>query len=163
PAGDAEKQLAGLATTLYSNVSYEAAEEGPHEAPPPKPITRRAFYKTWWFWTVVGVVVAGAVVAGVLAPQPKDCGGNFCPGINFSELPTGGETANHTHNGSINVIYQCDACAGQLPGGGEFVSVLDAIQGDGFNPVWEEQQITFNAGFAPRQLLSDTAVLDAAA
>src|SRR5438128_11944248 len=76
--------------------------------------------------------------------------------IGFSELPPGGETANHTHNGSINVIYQCDACAGQLRGGGEFVSVLDAIQGDGFNPIWEEQQITFNAGFAPRQLFSDT-------
>ena len=85
PANDAERQLQGLATTLYSNVSYEAVEEGPHEAPPPKPVTRRAFYKTWWFWTVAGVVVAGAVAGGVAGSllQPKSCGSNYCPGVTF--------------------------------------------------------------------------------
>jgi len=41
--------------------------------------------------------------------------------------------------------------------------VLDAIQGDGFNPLWREVQITFKAGHAPRQLFSDTEVADAAA
>jgi hypothetical protein len=63
-------------------------------------------------------------------------------------------------NPSFNVIYQCDACEAS---GLEFVSVLDAIQGDGFNPIWEEVQITFNPGFAPVQLTSDTDVLAAAA
>jgi hypothetical protein len=81
--------------------------------------------------------------------------------IHFRELPSGGEIATHDHNGSINIIYQCDACADALPGG--FVSVINAIQGDGFNPLWEEQQITFNAGFAPRQLFSDNDVLAAQA
>jgi hypothetical protein len=64
------------------------------------------------------------------------------------------------HNPSFNTIYQCDSCAGQ---GLDFVSVLDAIQGDGFNPIWEEVQITFNAGFTPVQFTSDTDVLAAAA
>src|SRR5690349_20398003 len=73
--------------------------------------------------------------------------------INFKELPAGGETSNLAHNGSINLIYMSDP---GLPGGAPFVSVLDAIQGDGFNPIWEEVQITFNAGFTPRQLTSDT-------
>ena len=63
-------------------------------------------------------------------------------------------------NPSFNVIYQCDACASS---GLDFVSVLDAIQGDGFNPIWEEVQITFNPGFRPVQLTSDTDVLAAAA
>jgi hypothetical protein len=63
-------------------------------------------------------------------------------------------------NPSFNTIYQCDACAAS---GLDFVSVLDAIQGDGFNPIWEEVQITFNAGVAPVQLTSDTDVLAAAA
>jgi hypothetical protein len=64
------------------------------------------------------------------------------------------------HNKSFNTIYQCDACEAS---GLSFVSVLDAIQGDGFNPIWEEVQITFNAGFTPVQLTSDTDVLAAAA
>jgi hypothetical protein len=63
-------------------------------------------------------------------------------------------------NPSFNIIYQCDSCALQ---GLNFTSVLDAIQGDGFNPIWEEQQISFNPGFAPVQFTSDTEVLDAQA
>ena len=85
PVAEAEKQLATLAATLYLNVSYEAEVETPKDAPPPKPVVRKPFYKTWWFWTVAGVVVAGGVLAGVLVPAPaKSCGGgNFCPGFTF--------------------------------------------------------------------------------
>ena len=83
--------------------------------------------------------------------------------INFMELPPGGEAANLARNGSINTIYMCDACEGQLSGGASFVSVIDAIQGDGFNPLWQEVQITFNEGFSPVQLTSDTDILAAAA
>ena len=36
--------------------------------------------------------------------------------------------------------------------------VIDAIPGDGFNPLWREVQISFNEGFDPRQLTSDTDV-----
>jgi hypothetical protein len=73
------------------------------------------------------------------------------------------EAALLTHNGSINTIYMCDACAGKIAGG-DFTSVLDAIQGDGFNPLWQEVQITFTAGHTPVQLTSDTQILaDAAA
>ena len=35
------------------------------QRPPP-------FYKRWWFWTVVGTVVAGATVGTVLALRPED-------------------------------------------------------------------------------------------
>ena len=63
-------------------------------------------------------------------------------------------------NPSFNIIYQCDACEGQ---GLTFVSVLDAIQGDGFNPIWEEVQITFNPGNPVQQFTSDTDILAAAA
>ncbi len=80
--------------------------------------------------------------------------------INFTELPPGGEQANIQRNVSINTIYMSDP---GLPGGQPFVSVLDAIQGDGFNPLWEEVQIAFTAGHTPRQLLSDNDVLAAAA
>ena len=62
-------------------------------------------------------------------------------------------------NPSFNTIYQCDACEAQ---GLTFVSVLDAIQGDGFNPIWEEVQITFNPGNPVQQFTSDTDILAAA-
>ena len=77
--------------------------------------------------------------------------------INFKELPSGGETAVHDRNGQINIIYQSDQ-AEEL--GFDFVSVLDAIQGDGFNPLWEEWQIVF-VDSKPRQFFSDDEILAA--
>src|SRR5437870_4404212 len=79
--------------------------------------------------------------------------------INFKELSSNAEASQIAHNGSINTIYESDP---GLPGGAMFIPVLDAIQGDGFNPLWREVQITFNPGHTPRQLQSDTEV-DAAA
>jgi hypothetical protein len=75
--------------------------------------------------------------------------------INFMELPAGGEAANLARNPSINTLFQSDP---GLPGGEMFITVLDAIQGDGFNPLWQEVQITFTAGHTPRQLYSDNEV-----
>jgi len=75
--------------------------------------------------------------------------------INFKELSPDAEKAAIAHNTAINKIYMSDP---GLPGGQMFISVLDAIQGDGFNPLWREFQITFNNGFTPRQLESDTEV-----
>jgi hypothetical protein len=80
--------------------------------------------------------------------------------INFKELPPGGEDANLAHNSSINTIYMSDQA---VAGGFDFVSVLDAIQGDGFNPLWQEVQIVFNTGVPFQQFLSDTDVLAAEA
>jgi hypothetical protein len=31
----------------------------------PAPAASRPFYKRWWFWTAVGVVVAGAAITAV--------------------------------------------------------------------------------------------------
>ena len=78
--------------------------------------------------------------------------------INFMELPSGGESANLARNRSINMIFMSDA---GLPGGQPFISVLDAIQGDGFNPLWLEVQINFTAGHTPRQLFSDDEIANA--
>src|SRR5437868_9659414 len=75
--------------------------------------------------------------------------------INFKQQPDNAASALQAHNGSINVIYMADS----VP---NFVSVLDAIQGDGFNPLWVEVQITFSPGVIPQQFLSDTEIEDAA-
>jgi hypothetical protein len=58
--------------------------------------------------------------------------------INFTELPPGGESANLSMNGSINNIYQSDA---GVAAGHPFVSVIDAMPGDGMNPLWQEVQV----------------------
>ena len=80
--------------------------------------------------------------------------------INFKELPGNAEEALIEHNGSINMIFMSDE---GLPGGQPFISVLDAIQGDGFNPLWLEVQVHFLPGHTPRQLTSDTEIFDALA
>ena len=72
--------------------------------------------------------------------------------IHFVEFSPNAEQSLLKHNKSINFIYQSDP---GLPGGAPFISVIDAIPGDGFNPIWEEVQITFTAGHTPRQLFSD--------
>jgi hypothetical protein len=72
--------------------------------------------------------------------------------IQFVEFSAAAEKSLLQHNTSLNFIYQSDP---GLPGGKPFISVIDAIPADGFNPIWEEVQITFTAGHTPRQLFSD--------
>jgi hypothetical protein len=79
--------------------------------------------------------------------------------INFKEFSAKASKSLLAHNKSINTIYMSD---NGLPGGEMFISVLDAIQGDGFNPIWVEVQIVFNPGFTPHQFTSDTDIEAAA-
>jgi hypothetical protein len=112
------------------------------------------------------VIVALATVlvtsTQAFASNPNGSGGDM-PAYYDAKLFTNNFKLLHPdlhNNKSFNTIYQCDSCAAS---GLNFISVLDAIQGDGFNPIWEEVQITFNPGFTPVQLTSDTDVLAAAA
>jgi len=80
--------------------------------------------------------------------------------IQFVEFSPAAERALLEHNQSLNLIFQSDS---GLPGDQPFVSVIDAVPGDGFNPVWEEVQISFTSGHTPRQLFSDDEIEAAAA
>src|SRR5579864_6748060 len=64
--------------------------------------------------------------------------------ILFVEFSPTAEANLIAHNGSINFIYRSDP---GLPNNQPFISVIDAIPGDGFNPVWREVQLKFNPGF----------------
>src|SRR5436190_1671815 len=79
--------------------------------------------------------------------------------IIFVEFTSTAEATLLAHNSGLNFIYQSDP---GLPNNQPFISVIDAIPGDGMNPIWEEVQIAFNTGFTPRQLFSDNDVLAAA-
>lgn len=80
--------------------------------------------------------------------------------VNFKELDDAAAAALLANNKSINTIYMSED---MLPDGSMFVAVLDAIQGDGFNPLWVGVEISFNPGHTPRQLQSDNDVADAEA
>jgi hypothetical protein len=80
--------------------------------------------------------------------------------INFKEFPPTSEAILLAHNSQFNIIYQSDP---GLPNNQPFISVIDAIPGGGFNPLWREVQIRFNAGFTPHQFFSDNDILPAAA
>ena len=63
------------------------------------------------------------------------------------------------NNKSINKIY----ASNDLDDPQDFNSVITAIPTDGFNPLWQQFLIVFNAGFTPHQFFSDVEVEDAAA
>ena len=95
---------------------------------------------------------------GIGSAIPAYYDGNLLK-IIFVEFSSIAEANLIAHNNSINFIYQSDP---GLPNNQPFISVIDAVPGDGMNPVWREVQIAFNTGFTPRQLFSDNEVLTAA-
>jgi hypothetical protein len=76
--------------------------------------------------------------------------------VNMFEVPA---SALLDSNRSINTIYATN----DLDEEQDFLSVIDAIQGDGFNPLWHQVLFVFNPGFTPHQFFSDEEVLAAAA
>jgi hypothetical protein len=79
--------------------------------------------------------------------------------VNMKEMPDNASASTIAHNASINKIY----ASNDLDEEQDFIPVIDAIQGDGFNPLWQQILIVFNTGFTPHQFFSDTEVEAAAA
>ena len=102
--------------------------------------------------------VSAANVNGAAGQMPAYYDGTLFT-VNMKEEPDGASAATIAHNGSINEIY----ASNDLDEEQEFVPVIDAIQGDGFNPLWRQNLIVFNPGFTSHQFTSDTEVLAAAA
>jgi hypothetical protein len=77
--------------------------------------------------------------------------------VNMFEVPAA-EGSLLDNNRSVNTIY----ASNDLDEEQDFLSVIDAIQGEGFNPLWNQVLIVFNQGFAPHQFTSEDDVLAAA-
>ena len=77
--------------------------------------------------------------------------------VNMFEVPASETLLDH--NRSTNTIY----ASNDLDEEQDFLSVIDAIQGEGFNPLWHQVLIVFNAGVTPHQFTSEDQVLAAAA
>jgi hypothetical protein len=82
--------------------------------------------------------------------------------INFKQVTGIAAQSLLSNNKSINIIYTSNTSINGQP----FVMVLNAMrgpgEGPGFNPLWQQVQITFNT-IPPQQFTSDNAILAAAA
>ena len=102
--------------------------------------------------------LAAATTNGAAGQRPAYYDGKLFT-INMKEEPKNASASTIAKNGSINEIY----ASNDLDEEQDFISVIDAIQGDGFNPLWRQNLIVFNPGFTPHQFVSDVDVLAAAA
>ena len=79
--------------------------------------------------------------------------------VNMKELSEAASASIIAKNQSLNEIY----ASNDLDEEQDFISVIDAIQGEGFNPLWHQILIVFNPGFTPHQFVSAEEVEAAAA
>lgn len=88
------------------------------------------------FSTEATETLAAAIQGETSDRIPAYYDGKLFP-IILKPLSTKAAAATLAHNKSINIIYTCFPADGvNFPGG--FTPVLDAIQGDGFNALWQE-------------------------
>ena len=113
-----------------------------------------------------GLLLVGLTGSGALAAQADPNGAStqrpvFYEGrlvtVNMFEVP--GEGSVLDKNQGVNTIYATN----DLDEEQDFNSVIDAIQGEGFNPLWHQVLIEFNPGSTPHQFTSEDQVLAAAA
>jgi len=108
---------------------------------------------------VLSVIALGTAIAGSQNGQAGQVPAYYDDQlftINLKELPENAAEAIFAHNKSLNHIYVVEAS--ESPDVEETIAVLDAIQGDGFNPLWQEVLIS-----PPMQFTRDDDVLAAAA
>jgi hypothetical protein len=79
--------------------------------------------------------------------------------VNMKEMPKNASASLLGKNSGVNEIF----ASNDLDDEQDFVPVINAIQGDGFNPLWRQNLIVFNRGFTPHQFHSDDEVEAAAA
>ena len=101
---------------------------------------------------------ANASVNGAAGQRPAFYEGKLFT-INMKELPGAASASIIAKNQSMNEIY----ASNDLDEEQDFISVIDAIQGEGFNPLWHQILIVFNPGFTPHQFHSADEVEAAAA
>jgi hypothetical protein len=78
--------------------------------------------------------------------------------VNMFEVPAADGSV-LDRNANVNTIY----ASNDLDDEQDFFPVIDAIQGEGFNPLWHQVLYVFNAGSTPHQFTSEEQVLAAAA
>jgi hypothetical protein len=113
------------------------------------------------FWTAAQTNVAlaaGGSANGAAGQMPAFYDGELFT-VNMKEMPDNASDSIIERNPSHNKIY----ASNDLDEEQDFFPVIDAIQGDGFNPLWRQILVVFNEGFTPHQFFSDEEIEAAAA
>jgi len=100
--------------------------------------------------------LAGGNSNGAASQRPVFYEGRLVT-VNMFEVPAA-DGSLLDRNKSVNTIY----ASNDLDDEQDFNSVIDAIQGEGFNPLWHQVLIVFNPGSTPHQFVSEAQVLAAA-
>ena len=120
----------------------------------------RFFLAVGWLYlcwgAVQGQTAAHGSPNGAAGQMPAYYDGELFT-VNMFEVPASDPLI--ARNPSINVIYATN----DLDEEQDFAPVIDAIQGEGFNPLWLQVLISFNAGFTPHQFVSEEEIEAAAA
>jgi len=103
-------------------------------------------------------VAARGSVNGAASQMPAYYEGELFT-VNMKQLPDNAGASIIANNQSLNEIY----ASNDLDEEQDFTPVINAIQGEGFNPLWHQNLIVFNPGFPPHQFVSEDEVKAAAA
>ena len=125
-------------------------------------VTPRIGYILLTAFVFVGLTAGGALAAqggsnGAASERPVFYEGRLVT-VNMFEVPAA-DGSLLDRNSNVNTIY----ASNDLDDEQDFNSVIDAIQGEGFNPLWHQVLIVFNPGSTPHQFVSEAQVLAAAA
>ncbi len=105
-----------------------------------------------------GALAAEGSMNGAAGQMPAYYEGQLFT-VNMKEQPDNASASLIGKNKSINEIF----ASNDLDEEQDFIPVIDAIQGEGFNPLWRQILIVFNEGFTPHQFVSEDEVEAAAA
>jgi hypothetical protein len=103
-------------------------------------------------------LAAAGSVNGAAGQMPAFYEGDLFT-VNMKELSETASASIIGKNQSLNDIF----ASNDLDEEQDFIPVIDAIQGDGFNPLWHQILIVFNEGFTPHQFVSEDEIEAAAA
>ena len=116
------------------------------------------------FSSVVIVALSAGVALAAPSSNPNGAGNQrpvFYEGqmvtVNMFEVPAADGSV-LDKNANVNTIY----ASNDLDDEQDFFSVINAIQGESFNPLWQQVLIEFNPGDTPHQFTSEDQVLAAA-
>jgi len=105
-----------------------------------------------------GLLAAQASVNGAGGQMPAYYDGELFT-VNMKEQSEAANAAIIGENQNLNEIY----ASNDLDEEQDFIPVINAIQGEGFNPLWHQILIVFNEGFTPHQFVSEDDIEAAAA